>query len=345
MALRLNPAWRVVGWCVAALLVLVIGYLVVTGTTGSTGTNTVGRTGVPVAVAPEAPTPQGAPDSTGQYSYAGRSDLKASDAVQSEEGVTGAGTAQPMVIRTAMLDMRVDEIEGSVKDVRAAAKRNQATIEQLTVTGGDTGPRPLEGAQSAYPTPANATITLRVPADRLDALSRDVASLGTVITQSSSSDDVTQQYVDMAARLKNLKAEEARLRSFFDRARKVSDLLAVERELSRVRGEIEAMQAQVDYLKRQVARATLTVTMTEPGPVIQPSGTDWGFIEAVRRGVQAAAALLTTLLTVLIAVAPLALLVAAVWLLIRWLVRRRRNKGVIRTNESASPADGDEDRP
>lgn len=341
MALRPSRVWRVVGWCVAALLVLVIGYLVVSGTTG---TGTAGRDSAQVAVAPEtASPPVGAPDASGQYSYSSRTDLKSEDIAASDE-VGGGGTVDPMVIRTAALDMRVDEVEASVAGVRAAARRNQATIEQLSVTGGDSGPRPLEGAQSAYPTPATASMTLRVPADRLEKLSREIAGLGTVITQSSSSDDVTQQYVDMAARLKNLKAEETRLRGFLDRAGKVSDLLAVERELARVRGEIEAMQAQVDYLKRQVARATLIVTMSEPGPVIQPNGTDWGFTDAVRRGVQAAAALLTTLVTVLIAVAPLVVLAVLIWAFARWLLRRRGHRNAGSKSESTGVSSEAPDR-
>ena len=69
--------------------------------------------------------------------------------------------------------------------------------------------------------------------------------LGKVLSESSADDDVTQQHVDLKARLTNAKAEEARLRTFFDQAKSVTDMLAIERELARVRGDIESMTAQL----------------------------------------------------------------------------------------------------
>jgi hypothetical protein len=151
---------------------------------------------------------------------------------------------------------------------------------------------------------------------------------------------VTQEHIDLSARLKNLRAQEARLRTFFNEATKVSELLAIENELARVRGEIEAMQAQLDYLDRQVARATLTVTLTEPGPVVRPSSGDWGFLDAITRGVQGAARVLTTLITVLIALAPVIVLALLAWLVFRAAKRRREG----RTKHEAAETVADEHR-
>ena len=162
-----------------------------------------------------------------------------------------------------------------------------------------------------------------MPAAKLAAVEKAVAELGTVLTQATAEDDVTQQHIDLAARLKNLRAEESRLRSFLDDAKKVSEMLEVERELSRVRGEIESMQAQLTYLERQAAMATLTISLSEPGPVVSPGTPGWGFTEAVTRGVRTAAALVSATITVLIAVIPL-LVLAAIIVLVRRFVRRRR---------------------
>ena len=92
--------------------------------------------------------------------------------------------------------------------------------------------------------------------------------------------DVTQQHVDLEARLKNLQAEEVRLRRFLDKATKVSEMLVIQRELSRVRGEIESMQAQIAYLDRQTAMATLSLALSAPGALVQPTGGTWGFSAA-----------------------------------------------------------------
>ena len=248
-------------------------------------------------------------------------EVKASDAAAAEQGSTPSDSK---IIRTGSIDVRVDDVDESVTSVRAVARQFDAEISDLTIQSGNPDVRPLQGDSSTgYSGPATAYVTLRVAAEKLELLQREMAKLGTVTAQTSSANDVTEQYVDLSARMKNLKAEEARLRSFFGRTDKVSDLLDVERELARVRGEIEAMQAQIDYLDRQSARATLAVTLTEPGPIVGPGDDDWGFRDAVTRGVQGAVAVLTTLITGAIALAPIALAGALVWAVVM-LIRRRR---------------------
>jgi hypothetical protein len=239
-----------------------------------------------------------------------------------------SSTAEPSdrrVVRTGWVDVRVDNVDDGINEIRALARRFDAEITDLFVYAGDDGDvRPMRPSAG----PANATVTLRVPSDRLDAIMAEIPSLGEVLQQNASATDMTEQYVDLAARLKNLKAEEERLRDFFDRAEDVEDLLAVQRELSRVRGEIEVMQAQVDSIDRQAARATLTIALTEPGPIVRPGGTDWGFREALTRGLQGAVALITGLMTIVIAVSPLLLLLAIIWIVWRTVRRRRRSRTV-----------------
>jgi hypothetical protein len=146
-------------------------------------------------------------------------------------------------------------------------------------------------------------------------------------SEGSSADDVTQQHVDMVARLKNMRAEEARLRQLYAKAGSVGDLLAVDDRLSAVRGDIESAQAQLDLLERQVALSSLTITLTEPGAVIRPTtGTSWGLRDAVTIGVQSAVGTIRALVTGAIAVSPLAALLLVAWMLVRatrWLRRRR----------------------
>lgn len=254
------------------------------------------------------------------------------DSAKSVEGErsTAPGEAQSgdrVVIVNASMEVRVDDVDSALDSVRAAVRKAGAEISDLSMSSGDGGvtPMPLDsqGQDSQVRGPSSAIVTIRVPADKLDALTDDVSVLGTVLAQTANATDVTEQSIDLKARLRNLRAEEARLRSFLDRTEKVSDLLAVERELSRVRGEIEAMDAQLTYLERQAARATLTVALSEPGPVVQPSGDSWGLTEAITRGIQATAALIATMITIAIPLAFLAMVLAIVVLPIRWFVRRR----------------------
>jgi len=290
----------------------------------------------------EAPAPQADPGTTGSGDTYGKVGAPDVPALEEQGDAASRSSASPdsdaMVIRTASMEVRVRSVEPALRSVRAAARRNDAEVSDLSVQSGTGGPvQPLaEPDASSFPSPATATVTLRVPADKLEALQEDIADIGVVLSQSASASDVTEEYVDLAARLKNLKAEEARLRSFFDRAGKVSELLAVERELARVRGEIESMQAQLDYLERQVARATLTVTLIEPDEIVSPGGSDWGFLEAVRIGIRGAAAVIRTTITGLIALTPVFVIAALVWLVVRLLQSKRR-----RDSEDVRPEDTD----
>jgi hypothetical protein len=241
---------------------------------------------------------------------------------------SAASTESPMIVTTASMAVRVADVSAAVKRVRDIAAANGAEVSDLVVSGGDGGnPRPLDELtveqQQNMPNPGSADITLRVPADKLPAVEDQVAKLGRVLNQSASQNDVTQQHIDLTARLKNLQAEEERLRGFLGKATKVSEMLDVERELSRIRGDIESMQAQVDYLERQAAKSTLTISLSEPPAVTNPGSGGWGFDTALRDGILATAALARTLVTVAIPLAAIALPLVAIWLVVRTIRRRR----------------------
>jgi len=259
----------------------------------------------------------------------------------SGESVSATGIDR-LVIKTASMSVEVDEIERALRQLRVAIARNDGEVSELSLDAGSGGPDkplPLTEGTSANLTPATAYVTIKVPAAKLDSLQRDVAKLGTVLNESAQSSDVTEQAIDLNARLTNLRAEEARLRTFFNDATKVSDLLAVERELARVRGEIESIDAQLTYLKRQAARSTLTVTLSEPSPVVSPAGPSWGFSAAVTNGIRGAVAVVNTFVTAIIALLPLAALVLVVWLIARPIARRRRAARASLESESA-PVNG-----
>jgi len=117
------------------------------------------------------------------------------------------------------------------------------------------------------------TATLKVPAAELDALYRDLRTLGHVDTESQRGEDVTRQSVDTDARLANLRETEKRLTAILQqRTGKLSDVLEVEEQIARVRGEIETTEAEQKALANRVALASVRVTMTER--YRKPAGTD-----------------------------------------------------------------------
>jgi hypothetical protein len=245
--------------------------------------------------------------------------------------------SESLIVRNSQIEVRVDDVNAALSSLRGAVTAAGGEIAQMTVTRGDDVV--IDGASANAPAgPAYANVTIRVPAAQLTQLERRVAELGVVLSQSVSADDVTEAAIDLEARLKNLRAEEARLRSFLGKTTDVSELLEVERELARVRGDIESMDAQLTYLERQAARATLTVALSEPGPVAESSGIWWALREALARGIAVAAAMITGLVTIVVPMA----LVGIIVLLVAVPVRAIRHRRAERPHPSTtSPTDGD----
>jgi hypothetical protein len=157
----------------------------------------------------------------------------------------------PMIIRTAQLSLITNEFDKSRMNVEAILKRHRGYVGELKVDGTTGSGRSL-------------TATLHVPADQLDATLTEIKTLGQVESESQGGQDVTSQYVDLQARLANATNTEQRLTDLLrDRTGKLSDVLEVERELDRVRGEIEQMEAERKNMANQVSYATLNATITE----------------------------------------------------------------------------------
>jgi Domain of unknown function (DUF4349)/Putative zinc-finger len=165
-----------------------------------------------------------------------------------EHGLHAGG---PMILRTAQLSLITKEFDKARANLEAILKRHRGYVGELRA-GGTTG------------SGRTLTATLRVPADQLDATMTEVKTLGRVESESQSGQDVTSQYVDLQARLTNARNTEQRLTDLLrNRTGKLSDVLEVEQELDRVRGEIEQMEAERKNMANQVSYATLNATITE----------------------------------------------------------------------------------
>jgi hypothetical protein len=122
--------------------------------------------------------------------------------------------------------------------------------------------------------------------------------------------------------LKNLEATEAGLRRLFDKARTVSEMLAIQQQLTQVQGEIESLTAQIKVLNDQAAMATVTVQLVGPQPVVSPAGEDWGFTTALRTAVRGFVRTVEVMIVALGYLLPVLILVGLLVVLVVWLVRR-----------------------
>src|SRR5207244_3066349 len=115
----------------------------------------------------------------------------------------------------------------------------------------------------------SSTIQSRVPFTRFEHWLQQIQALGKVLEEQVTAEDVTEEFVDSQARLHNLTQTELRLLEHLNRTARLADILLVEKELSRVRGEIEQLEGRLRFLQHRIAFSTITVELRE-APRTQP---------------------------------------------------------------------------
>lgn len=165
-------------------------------------------------------------------------------------------SATAMLIRTGSVSVLVDSVDVAVARIRALAERLDGFVANTAM---QSGPQQVR----------SATITLRIPAARFDEALGALQPLGEVETVHTGIEDVGEEFVDVRARVANARRLEERLVALLaTRTGRLDDVLAVERELARVREEIERFEGRLRYLRSRVALSTLTVTAHESAPLI-----------------------------------------------------------------------------
>jgi hypothetical protein len=113
--------------------------------------------------------------------------------------------------------------------------------------------------------PATGQVTFRVPVDAFEPVLRELKALGTYRGEQSSTEDVTNQYVDLNGQLAAWRAQERVYLRLLDRARSIADVIAVQNQLQQVQSNIERLQGQVDHLEDQSSFSTIVLQLSEPG--------------------------------------------------------------------------------
>lgn len=156
------------------------------------------------------------------------------------------------------------------------------------------------------------TITARVPAAQFDAMLTQLRRIGSrVVFENVTGQDVTEEFLDVEARLRTQQALEAQLLHLLKQTATVSNALEVQRELTRVRTEIETLAGRRQFLENQSALSTITILLHPPEAFVAASATGLGdkFKRAIGDGVRIAVAITLLLLRLLFALLPLALFV------------------------------------
>jgi hypothetical protein len=185
------------------------------------------------------------------------------------------------------------------------------------------------------------SVEMRVPAGQFDAVINAVHGVGGhVRDEKVSGKDVTEEYIDLEARLKAQRALETQILEIMKRAQKVSDALEVNEQLAQVRGEIERLEGRRRFLENQSSLSTIKITIQPPAPLVSAETT--GFFTNIRRafgdGVDFAAALLVGLVRVVVTLLPVAVLIfLPAWLAWRYARRRFRRAKPVEEWRPAAP--------
>ena len=164
---------------------------------------------------------------------------------------------QRQVVRTGTLTVKVANVEEAERQVTNKVRSWRGYVENTESSD----------LESEHPT---MTMVVRMPEDRFDDAMREFEKLGIRTSKTISGEDVTAQIVDMQARLKNLRAQEETYRQILRQTRRVGEVLQVQQEISRIRGEIESMDAEMQSLKKLAALSTITLTL-EQRPAGKPA--------------------------------------------------------------------------
>ncbi|WP_228988879.1 DUF4349 domain-containing protein [Streptomyces sp. DH8] len=218
------------------------------------------------------------------------------------------GAAATHVIRTATLSVEVKSVPKAVAAARAAAEG----------AGGLVASENTERLDDTYET---SHLVLRVPQERFGEVLRELSGSGKLLSRTSNAKDVTDQVVDVESRIATQRASVARVRELMDEAEKISDVVALEGELSSRQSELEALLAQQASLEDRTSLATITLDLTPPdAPDEDGAEEDPGFLDALGGGWDAFVTMLRWIAVAFGAAFPFlltAVLAAVVWRVVR----------------------------
>ena len=214
------------------------------------------------------------------------------------------GIVPSMMIRTGDARVEVDSLEVGVQRVRQLAQRVGGYVANTQMQGG-------EGQQRS------AMLELKIPADRFDQAVEGLTGLGKKVEWVNvNAQDVGEEFVDITARVQNAKRLEDRLVVLLAKGTgKLEEVLQVERELARVREEIERYEGRLRFLRTRAAVSTLSITVYEKGPIVGGGGNP--IIDAFRAAWRNFVGFIAGLITALGVLVPLAALGVLLWLLLR----------------------------
>jgi hypothetical protein len=216
------------------------------------------------------------------------------------------------IVRTATVDLEVTR--GGLGDAISRATDIVARNKGMYV--GSTTSVPSDGR-------SRGEVTFRVPVPAFEATLRELKGLGTYRGEKSSTEDVTNQYVNLRGQLTSWRTQERAYLKLLDRARSISEVVAVQNQLQQVQSNIERLQGQVDYLDDQSSFSTIVLDLAEPGAAPATARPRGSFAKAWATALSGLTAMAAAALVAVFWLTPLALLAGLALLGVRFARRPR----------------------
>jgi len=235
----------------------------------------------------------------------------------------GAPIAKRKIILNHAITLEVKSVGVSLEALQRLAEASGGYVFNSTRAGSEGGP-------------VSGQVGMRVPSGKASGVMKSIRGMGRVESENSTAEDITEEYVDLEARLKNAKSSEARLFGLYDKAGKLSDVLAVEKELTRVRGDIESFEAKKKNWDLLTAMVTIEITLHEPSGGFPSGHRFWSTIkDAFGKSFEVIADSFHALIVFAAVVLPwLAVFGPIVCLLVKWRRKKKKEK-----REDAGEAD------
>lgn len=227
------------------------------------------------------------------------------------------------LIRTVRLTAETEDMDALLSQLSQRVSELEGYIEARNIYNG-----------SAYSgrVQRNATLTIRIPAGKLDSFVERVAGISNIISTEEDSDDVTLQYTATESRLKVLRAEEERLLAFMAEAKTVSEMLEIEYRLTQVQADLESLTSQLNVYDNLVDYGTVHLSIREVAEyteIVTEEPTLWeeiatGFMESLKNVGWILKSLFVFIVTAIPYLIPLAVVGGIVLLVLK---KRKRKKG------------------
>ena len=255
---------------------------------------------------------------------------------QVDVSASAAEAADRKIIRNGNLTIEVNSTSEAQQKVTSIAEAN----------GGFVVTSEAKQRESAEPERRTLDIKLvvRVPAERFGAALEAIHGLANTLKEENvTGQDVTEEFIDLEARIRTQKALEVQFLEIMKQARKVEDALEVQRQIADVRTDIEKLEGRKRFLENRSSLSTITVNIEAPKMIaVNTTGFGRSLRDAVSEGVDVGSAILLGLVRFVIVMIPVSIfLLLPLGLLFRYFVRRAQRMRLAASLMDPAPAAGD----